>query len=61
MKALNLKLLLLLSLLAGTVALTGCEQKGPMEKAWESIDEAVDDAGDAVEDAADEVEDATNN
>lgn len=60
MKTLNLKLLLLLSLVAGMATLTGCEEKGPMEKAGESIDEAVDDAGDAVEDAADDVEDATD-
>ena len=50
----------MLSLVAGMATLTGCEEKGPMEKAGESIDEAVDDAGDAVEDAADDVEDATD-
>ena len=39
--------------------LTGCpEEKGPMEKAGESIDEAVDETGDALEEAGDEVEEA---
>ena len=28
---------------------TGCQDKGPMEKAGESVDNAIDDAGDAVE------------
>lgn len=36
-----------------TLALTGCEDKGPAEKAGESIDEAVQDTKRAVEDAAD--------
>lgn len=38
--------------------LAACEQQGPMERAGESIDEAVEDAGNAVEDACEDVKDA---
>jgi hypothetical protein len=50
-------LFVLLLAIGGTTALTGCEDKGPAEKAGEKIDEAVEETGDAVEDAADEIED----
>lgn len=61
---------LLLALGAG-VALTGCEDQGPAEKAGERIDQAVEEtgdeideaaeeAGDAVEEAADEIEEETD-
>lgn len=56
----SFKKLLALSLFASFLALAGCEEKGPMEKAGETIDEAVEDGGDAIEDAADEVEDAAD-
>jgi hypothetical protein len=38
----------------------GCEkeEKSPMEKAGEAVEEAADDAADTVEDAADDAEDA---
>lgn len=39
------------------VALSGCE-KGPAEKAGESVDDAVDKAGESLEDAGDSVRDA---
>ena len=43
--------------------LTGCEQKGPMEKAGQKIDKAVEDTGKEIkkagEKAADKVRDAT--
>lgn len=39
------------------LALSACEQDGPMENAGEEIDEAAEDVRDSVEDAADEVED----
>jgi predicted small lipoprotein YifL len=43
--------------------LTGCEQKGPMEKAGQKIDKAVEDTGKEIkkagEKAADKVKDAT--
>jgi hypothetical protein len=48
---------------AATVAsavLSGCEKKGPAEKAGESIDRGVKKAGDAVENAGDKIKDATN-
>jgi predicted small secreted protein len=41
------------------VALSGCEQqKGPMEKAGESIDNATDSVGEHVEDAGEAIQDA---
>jgi hypothetical protein len=43
--------------------LTGCEQKGPMEKAGQKIDKGVEDTGKEIkkagEKAADKVKDAT--
>lgn len=33
--------------------LSACEEKGPMEKAGEEIDDTIEDAGDAIEDATD--------
>ena len=50
---------LLASFLAGAA---GCEQKSPIEKAADKVDESLEDAadaaGDATRDAADEVSDA---
>ena len=47
----------------GLALLTGCEQRGPMEKAGQKIDKAVEDTGKemkkAGEKAADTVKDAT--
>lgn len=56
----NLKRTLLISLFAAFVALAGCEEKGPMEKAGESIDNTVDDGKDAIDDAANDIEDAAD-
>ncbi len=39
--------------------LTGCEQKGPMEKAGQKIDKAVEDTGKEIKKAGDKVKDAT--
>lgn len=50
-KAIGTALLLCLSL-----AISGCDQDGPMENAGEEIDDAVEEAGDSAEEAADEVE-----
>lgn len=47
-----------MTLAFGTVACV--EKKGPMEKAGEKIDDAVDDIGDNIEDAGDEIEDAVD-
>ena len=33
------------------VALSGCREKGPLEKAGEDLDNAIEDAADAIEDA----------
>ncbi|UEX77895.1 hypothetical protein [Sediminicurvatus halobius] len=43
------------SLLASALllALSGCDDQGPLEEAGEDADDAVEDAGDAVEDATD--------
>ena len=53
--------------LALLLMLVGCEKPGPLERAGEEIDEAVEDAraggetlGDRVDDAVDEVVDAAD-
>ena len=47
-----------LSLVTLGFANIACPEKGPVEKAGEKIDDAVDDTKDAAEDAADDVKDA---
>lgn len=42
-------------LMAGMLALAGCDNDGPAESAGEEIDEAVRDAGNAVEDTCEDV------
>ncbi len=65
------KLALSVLLLTTFIGLTACQEKGPAEKAGESIDNAVenmgdkiedatDDAGDKVEEAGDAIEDKTD-
>lgn len=49
----TLKALMIALLLAGTGALAGCQEEGPMEEAGENMDDAVEETGDAVEDATD--------
>lgn len=46
------------ALALGSVACV--EEKGPMEKAGEKIDETVDEVGDGLEEAGDEIEDAVD-
>lgn len=41
-------------LLTTFIGLTACQEKGPAEKAGESIDNAVENMGDKIEDATDE-------
>ncbi len=43
------------SLLASAliITLSGCDNDGPMEKAGEQMDDAVEDTGDAIDDATD--------
>lgn len=55
----RLKLLMILMGLVAIAAIYGCE-KGAMEKAGESMDEAADDAGDAMRKAGNEIEDAVS-
>ncbi|WP_300464553.1 hypothetical protein [Desulfobacula sp.] len=54
------KKFILLLLFLGTIALTGCEKKGPVENAGEKIDNAIESAGEAIEEAGDTIKDATN-
>jgi predicted small lipoprotein YifL len=42
------RLRVVVSLALGFVLLAGCEQKGPMEKAGQKIDKAVEDTGKEV-------------
>lgn len=44
-------------ILAFLLVLSGCEEKGPAEKAGEEIDDAVEDVGDKAEDVMDKAED----
>lgn len=60
MTNINLKRTLLISIFAAFVALAGCQEKGPAEKAGEKIDNAIDGGKDSIEDAADDVEDAAD-
>lgn len=50
-------LLLVLILAAGTtVTLSGCERQGPLERAGERADEAVEETGEAIEEAGEAVQ-----
>ena len=40
------------------VALPGCEQQGPAERAGENIDNAVEETGDQIEKAGDAIQDS---
>lgn len=42
----------------GGLALTGCREEGPAERAGKAIDQAAEDAGDAAEEAGDAIEEA---
>ena len=44
----------------GVLAITGCKEKGPAEKAGESLDKAVEKTGDAAKDAGKAAKDAVN-
>ena len=51
------RLRVVLSLALGSVLLAGCEQKGPMEKAGQKIDKAVEDTGKEVQKAGEKAAD----
>jgi hypothetical protein len=40
------------------IALSGCQEEGPMEKAGETIDEATESVGETLEEAGEAIEDA---
>ena len=43
----------LTTLMLGVMGVSGCEEKGPMEEAGESVDEAAQDAKREIDDATD--------
>jgi hypothetical protein len=53
-----LSVMVLAGMLGG--ALTGCEKKGPAERAGEKIDNAAHDVKEGAKDAADKVENAAD-
>ena len=56
------KILKQLFLVLAVLALAGCDDnKGPMQKAGEKVDNAAEKTGDAVKDAAEKVGDAVDN
>lgn len=57
----TLKAFMITLLLAAGGTLSGCQEEGPMERAGENMDEAMDEAGDAVEQVGDEAEQALDN
>jgi len=65
-----MKMLTLILFLITWIAMAGCEQEGPAERAGAKVDEAVEDgkdrvedaverAGDSIEEAGDKIENAT--
>ena len=54
----SLGYVLLVTVLLGGFAVVGCKEKGPLEKAGESVDKAARKTGDAVKDAGDKTKDA---
>jgi hyperosmotically inducible periplasmic protein len=51
------RLRVVVSLVLGFLLLAGCEQKGPMEKAGQKIDKAVEDTGKEVQKAGEKAAD----
>jgi predicted small lipoprotein YifL len=52
------KLLSVFGVVALALAFVACEKKGPLEKAGEKADEAIEDVGEAAEEVKEDVEDA---
>ena len=49
--------IIIVSLGLGLALLTGCEQKGPMEKAGQKVDKAVENAGKEIDKAGEKAAD----
>lgn len=57
----TLSLLAIAALTMASIGMTGCDaNKGPAEKAGESLDNAVENAGEAIEEAGDKIRVNTN-
>lgn len=54
----SFKYVLLVAVLVGGFAVVGCKEKGPVEKAGESVDNAAKKTGDALKDAGEKTKDA---
>ena len=54
----SLKHVLLMAVLIGGFAVVGCKEKGPMEKAGESIDNAAEKTADAAKEAGEKTKEA---
>lgn len=52
------KLWLVPLMFAGLLAVVGCQEKGPMEKAGEKVDNTAEKMGNAVEDACEDAKQA---
>lgn len=53
-----LRILVCAMALTFLLAIAGCEEEGPAEKAGKRIDEAAEKAGEEIEEAGDEIEEA---
>lgn len=51
-----MRMLIFAACIAGLVAVAGCEQEGPAEKAGKEIDQTVEKAGEKAEETRDEIE-----
>ena len=47
-------------LFATAIAVAGCDEEGPAERAGKKVDNAAEKAGDAIDDAGDKIEDAVD-
>ncbi|HAB18875.1 MAG TPA: YtxH domain-containing protein [Verrucomicrobiota bacterium] len=53
-----LKLITIVAVVLANLAVTGCQEKTPVEKAADSVKDAADSVGDAAKDAANKTKDA---
>lgn len=54
------KVIFSLVLLVPVIGLAGCKQEGPMERAGEKVDQAVEDAGQAIKEAGENLDEKKN-